>query len=130
MSNELCCLIVEDHEFQRLMLAKILSSLCQVHILEAANGVEAEKILREMGGRIDLVITDLMMPRMDGIELIPVMRKFSPSTSVVLASVDEVNLLTGEAIAKGAGLRVAAVIRKPLTAAKLAPVLAAFGRAG
>jgi CheY-like chemotaxis protein len=127
MSHVLCCLVVEDHEFQRLMLVESLSSLRQTRIHQAANGAEAQKFLRDFGRDTDLVITDLTMPHLDGIELVPILRQFAPDAALILCSVDEVNLLTGEAIARGAGLRVLGAVAKPLTPAKLAPLLALLG---
>lgn len=59
-------LVVDDTGYNRLIVQKILTELdCEV--LQAANGVEALKLLSRE--RFHVVITDLMMPEMDGVEL-------------------------------------------------------------
>ena len=57
-------LIVEDNELNRVMLGEILSD--DYKILEAENGQEALKILKQKKGDIHLILLDLMMPVMDG----------------------------------------------------------------
>lgn len=58
-------LIVEDHKDMLAFVARQLSPL--YHVLTAENGVEALKILEQEN--INLVISDVMMPEMDGLEL-------------------------------------------------------------
>ena len=61
-------LIVEDEAVLRRLLGLSLGK--RQHVVYAAkDGVEALEVFREHSGEIQLVITDLMMPRMDGIEL-------------------------------------------------------------
>jgi len=60
-------LIVEDRPAERENLAAILE-YAGYRLSEAANGAEALELIR--GGLPDLVITDIMMPKMDGYELI------------------------------------------------------------
>jgi signal transduction histidine kinase/AraC-like DNA-binding protein len=60
-------LIVEDNDDIRRLLLKMLGSRYIVH--EASNGLEAVAVLQEKDD-IDLVISDIMMPGMDGHELI------------------------------------------------------------
>ncbi len=58
-------LVVEDNSDMRELLNQQLGS--DFHVLSAPNGAEAMKILE--GTQIDLVLTDVMMPVMDGLEL-------------------------------------------------------------
>ena len=58
-------LIVEDSVEMQMFIVKQLSA--QYHVLSAINGVEAIKVLEE--NVINLVISDIMMPEMDGLEL-------------------------------------------------------------
>jgi len=64
-------LIVEDNPEVRYFIADILKEYYQ--ILEAGNGIEAMEMLK--GQDIDLIVTDLMMPEMDGIELCDKVKK-------------------------------------------------------
>ena len=50
----------------------------EVH--EASSGVEALEVMEEIGGRIDLVVSDVVMPEMDGPTLLREMRKPSART--------------------------------------------------
>lgn len=72
-------------------------------------------------------MTDLMMPDLDGIELLSVIREAAPGLPIILCSADDASLMTAQAIARGAGLYVLGVVAKPVTAAKLSALLAQLG---
>jgi two-component system cell cycle sensor histidine kinase/response regulator CckA len=55
-------------------------------VLEAANGVEALRILEERSGEVDLVVSDVVMPEMDGPTLLKEMRKRNPELKIVFVS--------------------------------------------
>ncbi len=61
-------LVVEDEAEVRRIVVEVLEGL-GYRVLEAPDGVEALDLLRGDGGRVDLVITDVIMPRMGGREL-------------------------------------------------------------
>lgn len=65
-STELTILLVDDYHDVRKYIASVIDN--QYHVIEAKNGAEAYEILKKQ--KVDLVITDLMMPWMDGFELI------------------------------------------------------------
>lgn len=65
--KNLCVLYVEDEESSRIALGEILSDYVKEIIL-AKDGKEALEIFKE--GGIDLVISDILMPQMDGLELV------------------------------------------------------------
>ncbi len=69
--NAQTILIVEDHKELRTYLKSILSSEFRVYL--AANGTHALDVLQSE--RIDLIVTDLMMPYMDGFEFIDQLKK-------------------------------------------------------
>jgi two-component system, cell cycle sensor histidine kinase and response regulator CckA len=60
-------LLVEDHDQLRAMTARILGEL-GYRVLEACDGSAALELLVD-GVQVDLVLTDLVMPRMDGYQL-------------------------------------------------------------
>ncbi len=66
-------LIVDDDRIIRLLLRNVLQELPQTDIIDAADGQEAWNKL-ERGLRPDLAITDMMMPNMDGVELVQKIR--------------------------------------------------------
>ena len=65
-------LIADDSRAMRAMLTSTLESLDDCRIIEASSGFEAMRLLpRE---RVDLVLTDINMPDINGLELISYMR--------------------------------------------------------
>lgn len=65
-------LVVEDNDKIRTLLCNILSNVGFKNLTEAENGVAAWQVLQK--GGIDLVLTDWMMPEMDGLELLKKIR--------------------------------------------------------
>jgi PAS domain S-box-containing protein len=78
-------LLVEDEETVRKLARKILVRH-GYEVLEAANGAEALEIWLRQPNRIDLVVTDVVMPTMGGAELIRRLRAARPNTPVLLMS--------------------------------------------
>jgi two-component system cell cycle sensor histidine kinase/response regulator CckA len=79
-------LLVEDEPEVRTLASRILRGR-GYHVIEAANGEDAITMLHEgQLDHIDLLVTDLIMPRVGGAELIAVMRRVKPGLPVLLAS--------------------------------------------
>ncbi len=92
-------LIVDDEEIARANMAHILKKdgyRCQ----EAVNGQEALTVLA--GEEIDLVITDLKMERMDGIELLQQINRLAPEIPVIMVTGFATVSSAVEALKKGA----------------------------
>lgn len=66
-------LIVDDSELNRVMLAAMLGE--NYEILEASDGVEALSVIQKYETSIDLVLLDIVMPGMDGFEVLKVMNQ-------------------------------------------------------
>lgn len=66
-------LIVDDSEMNRSVLSDILSE--EYEILEASDGVEAVALLEQDHGQIALVLLDIVMPEMDGFEVLSIMNR-------------------------------------------------------
>ena len=75
-------LVVDDEQPMRTVLHDLLCDEYEVFL--AANGQEAFTILK--GKAIDLVITDLVMPEMNGIDLITSIQKISPNIKIIAIS--------------------------------------------
>jgi two-component system, cell cycle sensor histidine kinase and response regulator CckA len=56
------------------------------HVLEAVDGVEALKVAAEHSGPIDLLVTDIEMPRLNGLELHRRLRHQRPETRTLFMS--------------------------------------------
>jgi len=78
-------LLVEDEEGLRSLNARGLRSRGYT-VLEASNGVEALEILEEQGGDVDLVVSDVVMPEMDGPTLLKAMRQRNPDLKIIFVS--------------------------------------------
>lgn len=73
MNKQGTILIVDDTEMNRAMLADMLADDYQ--IIEASNGVEAVEMLKRKADEISLVLLDIVMPGMDGFEVLAMMNK-------------------------------------------------------
>ncbi len=78
-------LVVEDDENVRVMVTRILTTL-GYRVLNASDANEALGILRDKGGSIALVITDMIMPSMNGQELTDHLRQIHPHLKVLYMS--------------------------------------------
>jgi PAS domain S-box-containing protein len=78
-------LVVEDDEpIRRLVVRSLVEAGFKV--LEAADGVDALRTSREYPGEIEVVLTDVVMPRMGGTELVAVLRRERPAIRVLYTS--------------------------------------------
>jgi two-component system, cell cycle sensor histidine kinase and response regulator CckA len=78
-------LLVEDEEGLRALNARGLASRGYT-VLQAGNGLEAIRVLAQYGGTIDLVVSDVVMPEMDGPTLLREMRKRNPDLKMIFVS--------------------------------------------
>ena len=84
--SEPVCLLVDDERLIRAYLRAILQPrgfIC----LEAGDAGSALTLIRQLGGRLDLLVTDISMPgQMDGIDLARVIRSEFAAIGIVLVS--------------------------------------------
>ena len=73
MSQELNALVVEDSPTMRQLLVFALSRIKSLKVVQADDGVDALKKLSQQ--HIDILITDINMPMMDGLKLVSMVRK-------------------------------------------------------
>jgi EAL domain-containing protein (putative c-di-GMP-specific phosphodiesterase class I)/ActR/RegA family two-component response regulator len=124
---QMSVMVVEDHGFQRRMALRLLAEVGVTRSSEAADGESALKLLEHTPELPDVVIVDLDMPGMDGIEFIGHVAQKKLARAVVVASaLDPALLNTVQTMARAYGLRVLGCVEKPMTAPKLADVLALF----
>ncbi len=83
MVNPITILIVDDHEVVRKGIRGYLETLPEFQVVgEAASGEEAIKLVQDLIP--DVVLMDLIMPGMDGIDTTRELKKVSPRTQVVV----------------------------------------------
>ena len=78
-------LLVEDEEGLRSLNARGLRSR-GYSVVEASNGIEALEMLEEKNGAVDLVVSDVVMPEMDGPTLLKSMREKNPDLKIIFVS--------------------------------------------
>jgi two-component system cell cycle sensor histidine kinase/response regulator CckA len=78
-------LLVEDEEGLRSLNARGLRSR-GYSVIEASNGIEAMEALEEKKGAVDLVVSDVVMPEMDGPTLLKEMRARNPNLKIIFVS--------------------------------------------
>ncbi len=104
---DLRVLLVEDDDDNRELMAEVLTaSGCQV--LSAASGKEGLKTLSEHS--VDVVVTDVGMPGMGGLEMARAAKAIAPTVPVVVVT----GWAEREDIAKARGREVDAVLIKPV----------------
>jgi EAL domain-containing protein (putative c-di-GMP-specific phosphodiesterase class I)/FixJ family two-component response regulator len=113
-------LAVEDHEFQRGMLLKMLARLGATNVSTAADGRAALDIVKSSYPSIDIIISDLDMPGMDGLELMRHLSEARIPVAIILTSALESVLLDSiETMTRAYGVKILGVIQKPITLEKL-----------
>jgi two-component system, cell cycle sensor histidine kinase and response regulator CckA len=78
-------LVVEDDEVVRHLMIMVLRE-CGYTVLEASNAYEALPLGEHYQGRIDLLVTDVVMPKMNGVQMAERLRKARPDIAVLFVS--------------------------------------------
>ena len=118
-------LVAEDHDFQRKVLVRILKNMGASAVHEASDGLGALAILQDPTRPIDIVISDLDMPGMDGMEFVRNLGESGVRVSIILASsLDRKLLASIQAMSEAYGINLLGVLEKPITPEKLFPLIA------
>ena len=127
-NGSLSVLVVDDDDLQRQFLARLLARAGIGPLFWATNGRSALEAFREEQQPIDVVVCDLLMPEMDGIEFLKQVSDEGFSPSIVISSgADEDTQREMETMARTRGLRVLGFIPKPVSVDALLTVLARHG---
>jgi two-component system chemotaxis response regulator CheY len=108
-------LVVDDSSTTRSLISSQLSEIGDYEIQEAATGFEALKMLP--AGKVDLIITDINMPDINGLELISFVREnpiYRDIPTVIISTED-----SAEDRKRGMELGAEEYIVKPFTAGEL-----------
>jgi two-component system, cell cycle sensor histidine kinase and response regulator CckA len=78
-------LLVEDEDVVRSFAARALARQ-GYEVLEAATGIEALEVMEREGGLVDIVVSDVIMPEMDGPSMLKELRKTRPDLKIIFVS--------------------------------------------
>jgi two-component system, response regulator, stage 0 sporulation protein F len=82
-NNKKRILLVDDEENARTALAKILSRE-EYEVISAGNGFEALELLKNT--QVDLIITDINMPEMNGMSFLREINQLYPGSNVIMVT--------------------------------------------
>lgn len=109
-------MVVEDHEFERHLAVRLLKDLGAGEVLEGRHGRDALNQLLGREAPVDLVVSDLDMPEMDGVEFLGHLALNRLAKAVLVVSgMDSKVQVAAAALARAYGLRVLGTLSKPLT---------------
>ena len=95
-------LIVEDHEALRALLRSLLESQTQCVVIgEASDGLQGVEKAQEL--EPDLILLDLALPKLNGMEAARRIRKISPNSKIVFLSQEPAPEIVQSALRFGAG---------------------------
>jgi CheY-like chemotaxis protein len=100
-------LLVEDDDAVRVPAAEFLM-MEGFKVLQARAGSEALNVVQQSRSSLDILVTDILMPKMNGHEVAAALREQHPDLKVLYISGDP-----GKTAPSGAGIPVDAVLRKP-----------------
>lgn len=78
-------LLVEDEDVVRSFAVRALKRQ-GYEVLEASSGVEALEVMERIGGDVDIVVSDVVMPEMDGPTLLKELRRKNPDLKIIFVS--------------------------------------------
>ena len=109
-------LYIEDEEFIRQNAIEYLSFYSD-YVYEAIDGIDGYEKYKQI--KPDIIICDIMMPRLNGIELIEKIRQEDKTTQIIVATAR----IDTEFLIKAVELRLVKYLTKPITEDKLLPIL-------
>ncbi len=93
-------LLADDHKIIRNVLSKFLEEELEAEIIQANNGIEALNLFKSES--IDLILTDINMPKMDGIQLVEKIKEENQDVKIVALSMMDDSVSIKKMIKAGA----------------------------
>ncbi len=124
-------LVVDDKAIVRSMTGRFLEAAGVEKIGLAGGGADAIAYLNSAAPAVDLILCDLMMPDMDGIEVVRHLAELPVKPAVVfISSAEEALLSTAIDMARARGLMVLGAIEKPISSDAVIGMLSKLDGAG
>lgn len=122
-------IVVDDSIVQRHHAMLLLQDLGIEHVYEASSGVDALQLLSHLPVRPNLMVIDLEMPTMDGVQLLTELhRQYSDIPVIVLSSREESLLNSVDTMVRNTQMNVLSVIAKPFSTKKMLAAMHAYER--
>lgn len=118
-------LIVEDHPFQQRYVQNLFSELGNFYVECAQDGAQALACLRKR--HFDVVLTDLLMPSMDGVQFIKGLATLNTRPALaIMSAASRRMLMAASLVARNLQINVIGLISKPVRAADLRQLIDQF----
>ncbi len=125
--SELSCLIVDDDNFMLMALSKLLNAMGAAHVATCDNAQDALKHVANRNNQFDVIITDLNMPHMDGIQLLRHLSSLGMNFGVILVSGEDPRLLESvKSLGEQQKLSILGTINKPVRRDQLEQLLSDY----
>ena len=115
--QNLTALLVDDEAYFRRFVGQVLKSALVVNVVEAGDGREGLKLFQEH--QPGLVLLDINMPHMDGLETLAALRKLSATVPIIMLTSVSEEMVVEQCVGQGASY----FIRKDVPAGELAAAL-------
>jgi len=114
LKNKICVLVVDDEEVVRITMEDVLKEFgCDVILAE--NGQKAVEIFQQKSAQIDLVILDMNMPHMSGMECFEALHNINKNVKIIVSS----GFANDEDIKKLYSTGLVSFIHKPILSSEL-----------
>jgi two-component system chemotaxis response regulator CheY len=123
-ANPLRVLLVDDENYMRVFVGRVLSSAIKCTISEARDGQDA---IEQCGkAEPELIILDINMPRVDGVQALGQIRALKPDTPIVMLTSISEEAVVEECVTKGASYFIRKDVRADLLKTELEEMLKQF----
>jgi CheY-like chemotaxis protein len=117
-------LVVDDEIFVQTFTSRVLKHLGYANVETACDGEAALSSVTNARTAFDLIICDLNMPRMDGVQFLGKLKEAGYSGGLILLSGEDQHMIeTVEVLAKAQQINILGAFKKPLEAAVLKQIL-------
>jgi two-component system chemotaxis response regulator CheY len=122
--NPLRVLLVDDENYMRVFVGRVLSNAISCTISEARDGQDA----MDQAAKTDpeLIILDINMPRIDGVQALGWIRQARPNTPIVMLTSISEEAVVEECVTKGASYFIRKDVRADLLKTELEEMLKQF----
>ncbi|MBI3885632.1 MAG: response regulator transcription factor [Opitutae bacterium] len=123
-ANLLKVLLVDDEAYFRLFVGKVIRLAVNCAVDEARDGAEAIAYCETHDP--DLIVLDINMPRVDGVQALGKLRQMKPDTPIIMLTSISEEAIVEECVAKGASYFIRKDVRAEELQAELQEMLKIF----